>query len=68
MSPNFFMFVDHTKLDTHMNLVGVPWTGDQLVAEATTYTAHKKHTDENLYPLRDFFFISTLFRTRLSSK
>jgi hypothetical protein len=32
-----------TQADTPTHLVGLLWTSDQLVAEVSTYTAHKKH-------------------------
>jgi hypothetical protein len=39
---SFLKFLHHSQLDTHK--VGFHWTGDQLVAEATTYTTHTKRT------------------------
>jgi hypothetical protein len=54
-SPPYFFFCDVTAqlgrrpphcsgfYITHTRAVGLLWTSDQLVAEATTYTAHNQH-------------------------
>ena len=47
----------HTVLHTHTHAVGLLWTRDQLVAEAGTYTTHKKQdrqctSDVTLRPVR----------------
>jgi len=36
-------FVDRAQLDTHP--VGLHWTGDQLLAEATVFPAHNKNNE-----------------------
>ena len=38
---SFLRFLDHTQPHTHP--VGLPWTSDQLEAEAATYTIHNTH-------------------------
>jgi len=39
-----------THTHTHTRLVGLLWTSDQLVAEATTYTTHNKYKWRNSMP------------------
>ena len=39
-----------TQLRTHTHTVGLLWTSDQLVAEATTYKTHNKHNRRTSMP------------------
>ena len=38
------MFLDYTELDIHTNPVRLPWTSDELDAEAATYLTHNRRT------------------------
>jgi len=42
-------FLDHTRLDTRITL-WLPWTSDQLVAEAATYTVHNNRMGRTSLP------------------
>ena len=49
-------FIDHTQVDTHTFGVGFLWTSDQPVADAATYTTHKKHKGRTPMPSAEFEF------------
>jgi hypothetical protein len=42
----------HTIRHTHTQPKGFPWTSDQLVAKAATYTTHNKHNTQTSMPQR----------------
>ena len=44
MAASSLRFLDHTQLDTHTQTAGLLWMSEQLVAESSTYTKHKKKT------------------------